>query len=161
MKGLNSGFQDIVPVLSTGVIFITYRYGKYPSRAAVAQTRTDSNSRPTTACPCAHPKGNRDENGDPPPLGADMVFAVLGLTQCLMRCFGFQLPQFIQTASECLVSIERIRDFLILPDKTTSRLLEDAPTDPRAVVGSVTNMSARYETGNKSVMSVKHTPPSL
>ena len=102
------------------------------------------------------PKANLDENGDPPALGADMVFAVMGLTWCLMRCFGFQLPMWIQTVSECLVSIERIRDFLILPDKKRSRLLEDAPPGPRAAIGSVTNLSARYEARKKPVMSVKH-----
>ena len=102
------------------------------------------------------PKANLDENGDPPALGADMVFAVMGLTWFLMHCFGFELPLCIQSVSECLVSTERIRDFLILPDKKRSRLLEDAPPGPRAAIGSVTNLSARYEAGRKPVMSVKH-----
>ena len=85
-----------------------------------------------------------------------MVFAVMGLTSCLMRSLGYALPMWIQTVSECLVSTERIRDFLILPDKKRSRLLEDAPPGPRAAIGSVTNLSARYEAGQKPVMSVKH-----
>ena len=102
------------------------------------------------------PKANLDENGDPPALGADMVFAVMGLSSCLMRCLGWILPTWIQTISESYVSIERIRDFLILPDKKRSRLLEDAPPGPRAAIGSVTNLSARYEARQKPVMSVKH-----
>ena len=101
------------------------------------------------------PKANLDENGDPPALGADMVFAVMGLSSCLMR-MGWILPTWIQTISESYVSIERIRDFLILPDKKRSRLLEDAPPGPRAAIGSVTDLSARYEARHKPVMPVNH-----
>ena len=42
MKGLNSGVQDIVPLLASGAIFITYRYGKHPYRA-LAVCSTSSN----------------------------------------------------------------------------------------------------------------------
>ena len=48
MKGLNSGVQDIVPLLATGAIFITYRYGKHFYCVVAAQTSTDPNiSTPT------------------------------------------------------------------------------------------------------------------
>ena len=42
MKALNFGVQDIVPLLSTGAIFITYRYGKHPY-FVVAACSTSSN----------------------------------------------------------------------------------------------------------------------
>ena len=98
-----------------------------------------------TSPPHTHlpPLGNRDEHGQPPPLHADMVFAVIGLAAALNRCLGFYLPQCIQALSEGLVSIERVRDFLLLPDKKPSRLLEAAPEF--TVSGCVEHLSARYQ----------------
>ena len=61
-----------------------------------------------------------------------------------MRLLGFQLAFCIQTVSEGFVTIERIRNFLLLPDKTSSRLLEEGPPDPEhAVVGCVKSLSAK------------------
>ena len=42
MKAVNMGVQDIVALLSTGAIFITYRYGKHPY-FALAACSTSSN----------------------------------------------------------------------------------------------------------------------
>ena len=89
------------------------------------------------------------------PLPADMVFAVMGLSNCLMRLLGFQLAFSIQTVSEGFVTIERIRNFLLLPDKTSSRLLEEGPPDS-AVVGCVKSLSASYDTKAPPVLSAMH-----
>merc|ERR1719460_3372478 len=70
MRALNISMQDCIPLLCNGTIFITYYYA------------------------------NRDAEGQPPPLRADMVFAVIGLTAALSRCLGFYLPQCIQAVSE-------------------------------------------------------------
>ena len=91
------------------------------------------------------------------PLPADMVFAVMGLSNCLMRLLGFQLAFCIQTVSEGFVTIERIRNFLLLPDKKSSRLLEEGPPDPEhAVVGCVKSLSASYDTKAPPVLSAMH-----
>ena len=58
MKALNDGVQDIVPLLSTGAIFITYRYGSI--RIVYLQHKLQLTlinlASPTTDRPCAHPK---------------------------------------------------------------------------------------------------------
>ena len=87
-----------------------------------------------------------------------MVFAVMGLCAGLKRSLGFFLPMCLQSVSEALVTLERIRNFMLLPDKTSSRLLQRAPLGPGdAAVVRVEDLSARYEAETRPVLSC--TPP--